>query len=1027
MPSRPGRACAVLLSTCCIALCLAAHAGAATVTQTFDHTGRPQSFVVPDGIDSLEIVAIGGKGGSGQGAGESGSGIGGRGARVSGAIAVEPGQRLWVQVGGNGIDFGCPGAFDDPAGAYNGGGRGGGAGGGCSYQAGGGGGASDVRVCEPGQPCDEPGDLLGRLIVAAGGGGAGRFSDLPSGAGGDALAAGETVVEPPRGPASGGGPGTDLDGGAGGAGGGSVPRAPAGAGTLGAGGAGATSIVPALAHGGGGGGGRYGGGGGGTSDYFAGGGGGGSNLVPAGGTAELDDDGSPQITIGYETEPPATVDAPTFEQDVLYADGETQTTVTTAVHDANGTQLSGLDVSFSHSDGPAVEIGSATDNGDGTYSADVTAPSERGTTTVTAQLASPPLTSPGGSLRSVARPAVTAPADGTPVTDTPAGPATVTVSGTADPLTAGVDVVCLDDDGGDDVLAVGVPVTGGAWSVVDAPLADADDEDAVTSCELIAVPSDMSADGFGDLDDESGPRLRRLLLRTEVHGDGIVSYRASTGGFTTDTNFAAFGTGCGIRMRGASVFGERWLRCGAGIAELDDQHGQPTLAVDGQPAFTPGQLAALSGGPADGTPALTVTTELAGDGSFVVTEHSPLSRCTAAEDVPASASECGPPAAAGVTATVRLVVSPSGERAEQQLSFESTDGAAHALSTSLVTETDYDETESRLGDEAGWSERDAPASVDAPPVPYSALFRGAGFSTDAPAFAVTAAAGPQSQLAFDAGVEQRYERTVPAAGTARIAHTIELVEPAGVEAAAADARAAYDVGVEIPPAPESSSDADTVTLHGTAFDRTGDVRLRVGGEPVTVGPDGGWAATVPLTVGENTVTAVVTSAFGATRGATASITRTPEPEPRQPEPGQPEPRTPEPGTPEPTLSAPTPPAARGRERPAARPLATLKRSPARIRLAQARRRGVTISLTLGAERSHVTAELRGPWGRFARVARARAPRGRLVLRLTPTRSAAAHAAGSLQRRKAVALRLTIVVRTPSGAAETIRRTIRILR
>lgn len=122
-----------------------------TVLATFEYTGMQQIFTVPAGVTQVTIVAKGASGG--KSAYRSGSP--GLGAIVSATIAVTPGSKLRIHVGGQGTP---------KAGGYNGGGdvassvssR---------FNGGGGGGCSDVR---------QHGDQLKRrVVVAAGGGGAG--------------------------------------------------------------------------------------------------------------------------------------------------------------------------------------------------------------------------------------------------------------------------------------------------------------------------------------------------------------------------------------------------------------------------------------------------------------------------------------------------------------------------------------------------------------------------------------------------------------------------------------------------------------------------------------------------------------------------------------------------------------------------------------------------------------------------------------------------------------------------------------
>lgn len=232
---------------------------------TFNYTGASQTFVVPEGVTSIEIEASGAQGGGGGGPTTSAGGLGGR---VTATISVTPGETLTIVVGGAGGDVG---ACEGPSGS--GGFNGGGAGGSNPCRGGGGGGASDVRRGGTG--------LDDRVVVAGGGGGGGGYFGSVGGAGG--AGGGETGGAGADGTAGfhgdGGGGGSQSTGGAAGAG-----NQNGTAGASGEGGAGASG----QASGGGGGGGFFGGGGGGGGSdpgggliepASAGGGGGGSSFA----------------------------------------------------------------------------------------------------------------------------------------------------------------------------------------------------------------------------------------------------------------------------------------------------------------------------------------------------------------------------------------------------------------------------------------------------------------------------------------------------------------------------------------------------------------------------------------------------------------------------------------------------------------------------------------------------------------------------------------------------------------------------
>jgi hypothetical protein len=229
-----------------------AHAG----TASFGPIGAEQSFTVPSGVTKVDVVLVGGKGGNG--ASDSGSAsLGGFGGRVDvTGLVVTPGQRLFVEVGGNGSPATGNGG---EAGGFNGGGNGGSSGGGDCNGGGGGGGASDIRTMSR----TSPGTLNSRLVVSGGGGGGGGSVFGPTGALGGQ-----------------GGAGVGQAGGTGGGDTGAGDGGGGGSGASGQGGVGGSSSSGVCGGGGGGGGGGVQGGEGGANGSgggAAGGGGGGGS------------------------------------------------------------------------------------------------------------------------------------------------------------------------------------------------------------------------------------------------------------------------------------------------------------------------------------------------------------------------------------------------------------------------------------------------------------------------------------------------------------------------------------------------------------------------------------------------------------------------------------------------------------------------------------------------------------------------------------------------------------------------------
>jgi hypothetical protein len=224
--------------------------------QVFSYAGAEQSYLVPSGVTTVHVVAVGAPGGGGTQI------TGGRGAVVSADLPIPQGQTvLYVEVGGTGAGFNGGGAPN-------------------------GGDASDVRLL----PRAAADSINSRVLVAAGGGGDGNY------AGGDAGSDG-------GGGGMGGKAGTATAGGAGGQGNPPETCTNGQAGSLGQGGSGGAAS-------GGGGGGYYGGGSGGliggpncgpgSYETPGGGGGGGSSYASPHATNVtfgLDNARTPQITI----------------------------------------------------------------------------------------------------------------------------------------------------------------------------------------------------------------------------------------------------------------------------------------------------------------------------------------------------------------------------------------------------------------------------------------------------------------------------------------------------------------------------------------------------------------------------------------------------------------------------------------------------------------------------------------------------------------------------------------------------------
>jgi hypothetical protein len=65
-------------------------------TQTFSYTGAIQQFVVPNRVTTIQVNAIGAKGGTG-----ARGQVGGAGANITTTLNITPGQILYIVVGGH--------------------------------------------------------------------------------------------------------------------------------------------------------------------------------------------------------------------------------------------------------------------------------------------------------------------------------------------------------------------------------------------------------------------------------------------------------------------------------------------------------------------------------------------------------------------------------------------------------------------------------------------------------------------------------------------------------------------------------------------------------------------------------------------------------------------------------------------------------------------------------------------------------------------------------------------------------------
>src|SRR5436190_9927406 len=86
------RLCPPLALALFASLCLLGRATAQDGAVVFHATGHEQTFVVPAGVTSIHVVAVGTHGGGGAGAASASGGSGGLGSSAAGDISVSPGD-----------------------------------------------------------------------------------------------------------------------------------------------------------------------------------------------------------------------------------------------------------------------------------------------------------------------------------------------------------------------------------------------------------------------------------------------------------------------------------------------------------------------------------------------------------------------------------------------------------------------------------------------------------------------------------------------------------------------------------------------------------------------------------------------------------------------------------------------------------------------------------------------------------------------------------------------------------------------
>lgn len=164
LTSSPGRSWPRFFKPLAAFLAVVQSAAAGQVVQNLSHVGDVQSWTVPDGVEVISLTLTGAQGGRGADDGPGSGAGGGNGGRVTGRLAVTPGEVLTLHLGA----AGAAGSF-----ASNGGGGAGGASAGGLYSGGRGGNSGSVGSSGGGGGGGAAAAILRGATVLAVAGGAG--------------------------------------------------------------------------------------------------------------------------------------------------------------------------------------------------------------------------------------------------------------------------------------------------------------------------------------------------------------------------------------------------------------------------------------------------------------------------------------------------------------------------------------------------------------------------------------------------------------------------------------------------------------------------------------------------------------------------------------------------------------------------------------------------------------------------------------------------------------------------------------
>ena len=483
-----------------------------------------------------------------------------------------------------------------------------------------------------------------------------------------------------------------------------------------------------------------------------------------------------------------------------------------------------------------------------------------------------------------------------PLYDETAPGAPITIEGSSSGIAAkAVDIRCYGPpqfDTPNELLAADVPVkAGGAFSVQVEPKA----LQYLPLCALRAVPTGttppLSETAF------SGPDIAPTTWEADQSG-----YYVDTSTLTSNLWFQS-ATGCALEETflypAPGQASPELFSCDAAL--LGTNGWRSDIQIDGQNAYGPGSAMALEetlGRTIPGAPQITVEKRFSeADGELEIHESDPLVRCSA-NTFPPTLASCTSFIPVGVTLQRTWSTQDEEHVVLMSDTWRSTDGAPHGLSARYYTALQYAARGEGVVDfpgSAGFASTAAGESVTLPAGPGVILYKAsagdseAGNGHDAQG-AVAYQSQPSEPLAIDAGgsesvytaAEVPYTHTIPPTGSynLRMAYVQYFGLPE-VRAAAAAALAGFPAASTGPslavasPASGATLSTPSVLVSGSATDSVPVSSVTVDGAAVSSRAGTGWATTVPLQLGANTITVTAGDAEGYEATRTITVTYAP--------------------------------------------------------------------------------------------------------------------------------------------------------